>query len=245
VHRVGVHPALQRRGVGRALMAELEDRARRAEIAFFHLDTSIDQVAAQTLYLADVQAWLDDAPTIRKNAVLAYDFVFTASREFFDAGDERARDKRAGRARGTSARDERAGFDGIWISDHFQPWQPNEGHPGQAWVTLSAITQRSSRIRLGTGVTTPTFKYRPAIVAEAFASLSLLALGRIFLGLGAWAQARSSTRRRPAAAEPVMGKLDGAPAAVVRGYRYKPGEGLPTSSSVPPRPTCSTDDRRV
>jgi len=109
VHRVGVHPALQRRGVGRALMAELEDRARRAEIAFFHLDTSIDQVAAQTLYLADVQAWLDDAPTIRKNAVLAYDFVFTASREFFDAGDERARDKRAGRARGTSARDERAG----------------------------------------------------------------------------------------------------------------------------------------
>jgi len=54
VHRVGVHPALQRRGVGRALMAELEDRARRAEIAFFHLDTSIDQVAAQTLYLADV-----------------------------------------------------------------------------------------------------------------------------------------------------------------------------------------------
>ena len=201
VHRVGVHPALQRRGVGRALMAELEDRARRAEIAFFHLDTSIDQVAAQTLYLADVQAWLDDAPTIRKNAVLAYDFVFTASRESFDAGDERA------------------GFDGIWISDHFQPWQPNEGHPGQAWVTLSAITQRSSRIRLGTGVTTPTFKYRPAIVAEAFASLSLLAPGRIFLGLGAWAQARSSTRRRPAAAEPVMGKLDGAPAAVVRGYR--------------------------
>ncbi len=44
-------------------------------------------------WLADVQARLDDAPTIRKNAVLAYDFVFTASREFFDADDERARDE--------------------------------------------------------------------------------------------------------------------------------------------------------
>ncbi len=79
---------------------------------------------------------------------------------------------------------ERTGFDGIWTSDHFQPWQDNQSHAGQAWVTLSAITQRTSRIRLGTGVTTPTFKYRPAIVAEAFASLSLLAPGRIFLGLG-------------------------------------------------------------
>ncbi len=50
VQRVGVQPDLQRRGVGRAVMAELENRARRAGITSFHLDTSIGQVAAQKLY---------------------------------------------------------------------------------------------------------------------------------------------------------------------------------------------------
>jgi len=50
VHRVGVHPDVQRRGIGRALMAELEDRARRVGIMSLHLDTSIGQVAAQQLY---------------------------------------------------------------------------------------------------------------------------------------------------------------------------------------------------
>ncbi len=53
-----------------------------------------ERLAGSGAWLADVQARLDDAPTIRKNAVLAYDVVFTASREFFDAGDERARDER-------------------------------------------------------------------------------------------------------------------------------------------------------
>ena len=53
-----------------------------------------ERLAGSGDWLADVQARLDDAPTIRKNAVLAYDFVFTASREFFEAGDERARDER-------------------------------------------------------------------------------------------------------------------------------------------------------
>lgn len=80
---------------------------------------------------------------------------------------------------------ERAGFEGVWASDHFQPWQPNEGHAGFAWVTLAALTQRTKRIALGTGVTCPIFRYRPAVVAQAWASLSHLAPGRVFLGLGA------------------------------------------------------------
>jgi len=80
---------------------------------------------------------------------------------------------------------ERAGFRGVWASDHFQPWQPNEGHATFAWVTLAALTQRTSRIAFGTGVTCPTFRYRPAVVAQAWASLSHLAPGRVFLGLGA------------------------------------------------------------
>jgi F420-dependent hydroxymycolic acid dehydrogenase len=79
---------------------------------------------------------------------------------------------------------DRAGFDLLAVSDHFQPWQANEAHSGQAWVTMSAIGQRTNRIRMGTTVTCPTFRYSPAVVAEAFASLSLLYPGRIFLGVG-------------------------------------------------------------
>lgn len=79
---------------------------------------------------------------------------------------------------------EQAGFDLLAFSDHLQPWQANEGHSGQAWITMSAIGQRTKRIRMGTTVTCPTFRYNPAVVAEGFASLSLLYPDRIFLGIG-------------------------------------------------------------
>jgi F420-dependent hydroxymycolic acid dehydrogenase len=79
---------------------------------------------------------------------------------------------------------EQAGFDLIATSDHFQPWQANEGHSGNAWVTMGALGQRTRRIWMGTTVTCPTFRYNPAVVAEGFASLSLLYPGRIFLGIG-------------------------------------------------------------
>jgi TAT-translocated FGD2 family F420-dependent dehydrogenase len=79
---------------------------------------------------------------------------------------------------------DQAGFELLAVSDHFQPWQANEGHSGQAWITMSAIGQRTKRIRMGTTVTCPTFRYNPGVVAEAFASLSLLNPGRIFLGVG-------------------------------------------------------------
>ena len=79
---------------------------------------------------------------------------------------------------------EQAGFDFVATSDHLQPWQANEGHSGLAWVTLSALGQRTSRISMGTTVTCPTLRYNPAVVAEAFASLSLLYRGRMFLGVG-------------------------------------------------------------
>ena len=78
----------------------------------------------------------------------------------------------------------RAGFDLLATSDHFQPWQANEGHAGEAWVTLGALGAQAPRSWMGTTVTCPTFRYNPAVVAEAFASLSLLYPGRIFLGVG-------------------------------------------------------------
>jgi TAT-translocated FGD2 family F420-dependent dehydrogenase len=83
-----------------------------------------------------------------------------------------------------TARAEQAGFDAMWTSDHFHPWQDNQGHAGHAWITLAALTQRTGRIVMGTGVTCPTYRNNPAIVAQAFATLANLAPGRIFLGLG-------------------------------------------------------------
>ncbi len=78
----------------------------------------------------------------------------------------------------------RSGFHLISTSDHLQPWQANEGHAGQAWVTLAALSAPVQHSWTGTMVTCPTIRYNPAVVAEAFASLSLLSPGRIFLGVG-------------------------------------------------------------
>jgi TAT-translocated FGD2 family F420-dependent dehydrogenase len=83
---------------------------------------------------------------------------------------------------GTAA--EQAGFDLLATSDHFQPWQANEQHAGEAWVTLAALGQKTRHAWMGPTVTCPTLRYNPAVVAQTFASLSQLYPGRIFLGLG-------------------------------------------------------------
>ncbi|MGH6877616.1 MAG: LLM class flavin-dependent oxidoreductase [Rhizomicrobium sp.] len=69
-----------------------------------------------------------------------------------------------------------AGFGLLATSDHFQPSQANEGHSGLAWVTMGALGERARSAWIGTTVTCPTLRYHPAIVAEAFASLSLLSV---------------------------------------------------------------------
>lgn len=79
---------------------------------------------------------------------------------------------------------EQAGFDLLATSDHFQPWQANERHAGEAWVTLAALGQKTQHAWMGPTVTCPTLRYNPAVVAQSFASLSQLYPGRIFLGLG-------------------------------------------------------------
>lgn len=78
----------------------------------------------------------------------------------------------------------RSGFHVLATSDHFQPWQANEAHAGQAWVTMGALGAQASRSWMGTTVTCPTLRYNPAVVAEAFATLDQLYPGRIFLGVG-------------------------------------------------------------
>jgi coenzyme F420-dependent glucose-6-phosphate dehydrogenase len=79
---------------------------------------------------------------------------------------------------------ERRGLDTIAVSDHFQPWRHHGGHGPAALPWLGALAGRSERATLGTSVLTPTLRYQPAIVAQAFATLACLAPGRVFLGVG-------------------------------------------------------------
>lgn len=79
---------------------------------------------------------------------------------------------------------ERAGFDMVWTSDHFHPWMDNQGHAGAALVTLAALGQKTEQLPFGTGVTCPTYRYNPAVVAQSFASLGVLYPSRVFLGVG-------------------------------------------------------------
>jgi G6PDH family F420-dependent oxidoreductase len=80
---------------------------------------------------------------------------------------------------------EAAGFDFAVSSDHFFPWLDEMGHSPNAWVTLGAAAQATSRIDLMTYVTCPIIRYRPAVVAQQAATLQLLCDGRFTLGLGA------------------------------------------------------------
>ncbi len=79
---------------------------------------------------------------------------------------------------------EQCGFDSVWISDHFQPWRHTDGHAPQAFAWLGAVGERTERVLLGTSVLTPTFRYNPAIVAQAFGTLGVLNPGRMILGVG-------------------------------------------------------------
>ncbi len=79
---------------------------------------------------------------------------------------------------------ERAGFDSVFVSDHFQPWRHNGGHAPFAPAWLGAAGSRTSRIVLGTSVLTPTFRYHPAIVAQCFGTLGAMYPERVILGVG-------------------------------------------------------------
>lgn len=79
---------------------------------------------------------------------------------------------------------EEVGFDSVFVSDHFQPWMHEGGHAPAALPLLGAMGTRTSRVILGTSVLTPTFRYHPAVIAQAFATLGVMFPGRIVLGVG-------------------------------------------------------------
>ena len=103
---------------------------------------------------------------------------------------------------------ERLGFDSVFVSDHFQPWRHHGGHAPFSLAWLGALGEATRRIMLGTSVLTPSFRYAPAVIAQAFATLGTLFPDRVILGMGSgesmneipatamrWPEPRERTRR--------------------------------------------------
>ncbi|MCP2342596.1 TIGR03557 family F420-dependent LLM class oxidoreductase [Actinomadura rupiterrae] len=79
---------------------------------------------------------------------------------------------------------EQAGFDFVEISDHYHPWVEEQGHSPFAWSVLGAIAAGTTTLELATGVTCPTVRYHPAIIAQAAATVAVMSGGRFTLGVG-------------------------------------------------------------
>jgi coenzyme F420-dependent glucose-6-phosphate dehydrogenase len=81
-------------------------------------------------------------------------------------------------------RAEEIGFPFALISDHYHPWISRQGHSVFVWSVIGGIAQATERLRLGTGVTCPTMRIHPAIIAQAAATSAAMMPGRFFLGVG-------------------------------------------------------------
>lgn len=83
-----------------------------------------------------------------------------------------------------AARAEQVGFTFAGVSDHFHPWTDSQGHSPMVWPVIGGIANATSKLRLGTGVTCPTVRIHPAIIAQAAATSAAMMPGRFFLGVG-------------------------------------------------------------
>src|ERR1044072_6598921 len=79
---------------------------------------------------------------------------------------------------------EKGGFTATMTSDHFHPWWHDNGYGNFTWVWIAAAAERTKNMQFVTGVTAAVYRYNPAIIAQAFASLDVLYPGRIGLGIG-------------------------------------------------------------
>jgi coenzyme F420-dependent glucose-6-phosphate dehydrogenase len=78
---------------------------------------------------------------------------------------------------------ESAGFDGVMAADHVQPWVPQQGQAAFVWSFMTAAAERTQG-DIGPGVTCPSFRQHPAVVAQAAATMAAMYPGRFWLGLG-------------------------------------------------------------
>jgi G6PDH family F420-dependent oxidoreductase len=81
-------------------------------------------------------------------------------------------------------RAEAAGFSGLWISDHYHPWVEAQGHSPFVWSVIGALAQATERMTVGTGVTCPTLRIHPAVIAQAAATSQVMPKGRFTFGVG-------------------------------------------------------------
>jgi coenzyme F420-dependent glucose-6-phosphate dehydrogenase len=83
-----------------------------------------------------------------------------------------------------AVRAEEVGLDSVVVSDHFLPWRREGGHAPFALSWMAAVGERTTRVEIGTSVLTPTYRYNPAVIAQAFATMALLYDDRVVLGVG-------------------------------------------------------------
>lgn len=77
-----------------------------------------------------------------------------------------------------------AGFEGLWISDHYHPWNDEQGHSPFVWATIGAISQAAPGMHVTTAVTCPTMRIHPAVIAQAAATAAVMLDGKFSLGVG-------------------------------------------------------------
>ena len=77
-----------------------------------------------------------------------------------------------------------AGFEGLWISDHYHPWNDAQGHSPFVWSTIGAIAQATDEMKVTTAVTCPTIRIHPAVIAQAAATCAVMVNGNFCLGVG-------------------------------------------------------------
>jgi G6PDH family F420-dependent oxidoreductase len=85
---------------------------------------------------------------------------------------------------GQAVKAQDAGFDGLWISDHYHPWNDEQGHSPFVWTTIGAIAQAAPGMHVTTAVTCPTIRIHPALIAQAAATSAVILDGNFSLGVG-------------------------------------------------------------
>ena len=114
------------------------------------------------------------APNPAQNGVVTLKLGYKASAEQFDPRELVE----------IAVAAEAHGMESVAVSDHFQPWRHEGGHSPFSLSWMAAVGERTSTIQIGTSVMTPTFRYNPAVLAQAFATMGCLYPGRIMLGVG-------------------------------------------------------------
>jgi G6PDH family F420-dependent oxidoreductase len=117
-------------------------------------------------------------------------------------------------------RAEEAGFHALWISDHFHPWNDEQGHSPLVWSTIGALSQ-ATRLPVTTAVTCPTVRTHPAIIAQAAATSAVLHEGRFGLGVGSLLRCRRGA-----------GPSHGPPTLAQRGPAGRAGAGPPHARAL-------------